>query len=229
MNQHDIRMRCFIKFMDPQYVHSFINDGLLYMNTLEFFRSYEEEDESLRADQYEGLVASYDPKNVEMTLAKNGTVIEPIGKIDIYQPLEDAINLYCVAMITDAELTNPFLLDKRFEKFGSKAVVIEGSRINTFLERLSNAIDADTSLGSIYSNGKFSGYVSYVHRNSHLPYLDAFNKFNDYSWQKEFRIVLGRETGSGALPLKIGNLSDIAYVTDTKDIVKTLCKLGHRL
>jgi hypothetical protein len=100
--------------MAPEYVHSFLHEGLLHMNTLEYFRTYEEEDDLLRADCYEGLTASYDSENVEMTLAKNGSWLEPTGKVDVYQPLADSINVYCMAMITDDDLTTPFQLEKRF-------------------------------------------------------------------------------------------------------------------
>ena len=73
MPKSDIKIRCLIKFMAPEYVHSFLHEGLLHMNTLEYFRTYEEEDDLLRADCYEGLTASYVSQNVEMTLAKNGS------------------------------------------------------------------------------------------------------------------------------------------------------------
>jgi hypothetical protein len=177
-----MKIVCLIKFMDPEYVESFINEGLLFMNTLEYFRTYEEADDHLRADCYEGLAASYDSKSVEMKLVKDGTRIEPIGKIDVFQPLADSINVYCMTMITHHDLRTPFQLDEKFEKFGSKAVLIEGAGLHKFMARLHKTIESDVNLGSIYPNRMIEGSVEYVSRKEHHQNLDVFNKFNDYSW-----------------------------------------------
>jgi hypothetical protein len=215
--------------MAPENVSSFLNEGLLYMNTLEYFRTYEEKDEHLRADRYEGLEASYDSQSVEMTLVKDGTRIEPIGKIDVFQPLADSINVYCMAMITHHDLRTPFQLDRKFAKFGSKAVLIEGAGLHEFMKRLHKAVESDVNMGSIYPNGKIADSVEYVHRKDHHQKLDAFNKFNDYSWQREYRIVLGREVGSGAMSVKLGDISDIAQVVDTKELMNTVFALKQSL
>ena len=229
VTKSDMKIGCFIKFMAPEYVDSFLNEGLLYMNTLEYFRTYEEEDKHLRADCYEGLAASYDSQSVEMTLVKDGTRIEPIGKIDVFQPLADSINVYCMTMITHHDLRTSFKLDKKFEKFGSKAVLIEGAGLHKFMERLHKAIESDVNLGSIYPSRKVAGSVEYVRREDHHQNLDVFNKFNDYSWQREYRIALGREIGAGALSLKLGDISDIVQVVDTTELMNMVFALKKSL
>jgi hypothetical protein len=215
--------------MAPEYIDQFLFDGSLYMNTLQYFRAYEEEDDQLRADCYEGLTASYDSRNVEMTLVKSGERIETVGKIDVFQPLADSINVYCMAMITDDDLVTPLKLDERFGKFGDKAVVIEGVGILHFMDRVKNAVERDLNLGSIYSSRIISNPVDYVNREHHHQELSAFNKFKEYSWQREYRIVLGREVGSGPIALNIGDISDIASVVDTKEIMNTVFTLEKNL
>ena len=61
--------RVLIKFMDEQYVNSFIDDGLLFMNNIEYFRKYEGEEngELVRSDMAEGLAVSMQSEKVNVT------------------------------------------------------------------------------------------------------------------------------------------------------------------
>ena len=60
--------RVLIKFMDERYVDSFLNDGLLFMNNIDYFRSYEDADVALRGDVHEGLAATYKAEGLTITL-----------------------------------------------------------------------------------------------------------------------------------------------------------------
>lgn len=221
------RNRLLIKFMDEQYVESFINEGLLFMNTIQYFRAYEDNDSALRGDIHEGLAASLLPENI--TLEINGRIItEAVGKIDIRQCHHEETNIYSMSIITDQDILNAgeqgLNLSRKFSKFGNKAVFIGGSDLNHFWSRLKARINGDDALYTLEEDNAIAGKVSYVDRTHHHSRLSVFNKFNEYAWQHEWRIALKQVSHVGPLPLKIGSLADIAHVMDTIDLIETPLK-----
>lgn len=228
----DNRNRLLIKFMDEQYVDSFISDGLLYMNNIQYFRDYEDSDPALRGDAHEGLSASLLPKNI--TLEINGRVItDAVGKVDIRQCHQDETNIYSMTIISDQDILssgeNGLHLSSNFEKFGNKAVFIGGSDISEFWRRLKNAIENDQSIYTLEEDNAVAKKVNYVERELHHSQLSVFNKFSEYAWQHEWRIALKQTKCVGPLPLKIGSLADIAHVVDTTDIVKEPIKFQKKV
>ena len=72
--------RVLIKFMDEQHVDSFLKEGLIFMNNINFFKSYEDSDVALRGDVHEGMEGTYKPDEVTITLG--GHTLERIeGKV----------------------------------------------------------------------------------------------------------------------------------------------------
>ena len=225
------RNRLLIKFMDEQYVDSFINEGLLYMNNIQYFRAYEDSDPALRGDAHEGLAASFLPENI--TLEINGRIItDAVDKIDLRHCHQDETNIYSMTIISDQDILNSgengLNLSNDFLKFGVKAVFIGGSDISEFWCRLKNAIDNNQSIYTLEENNIVGGKISYVERKLHHGQLSVFNKFNEYAWQHEWRIALKQTEGIGPLPLKIGSLADIAHVIDTADLIKEPIKFQQK-
>ncbi|WP_408901179.1 hypothetical protein [Photobacterium piscicola] len=62
--------RILIKFMDEQYIDFFLDEGTIYMNTVNYFKNYESNDVAVRADIYEGLAATFNSK--EMVISYGG-------------------------------------------------------------------------------------------------------------------------------------------------------------
>ncbi|WP_339495078.1 hypothetical protein [Pseudomonas sp. RA_105y_Pfl2_P56] len=232
MSSPENRNRLLIKFMDEQYVDSFINEGLLFMNNIQFFRAYEDSDPALRGDVHEGLSASLLPENI--TLEINGRVItEAVGKIDIRKCRQDETNIYSMTIITDQDILNSgehgLHLSSNFSKFGNKAVFICGSDISKFWNRLKSSIDDNQFIYTLEDNNIIGGKVNYIERALHHSRLNVFNKFKEYAWQHEWRIALNQTTRVGPLPLKIGSLADIAHVIDTIDLVKQPIKFQEQV
>lgn len=218
-----------IKFMDEEYVDKFINEGLLYMNTADYFKKYESKDPALRGDIHEGLTESLLPEEIIMTV--NGRVItQATQKIDMC-PLDlDQVNIYCMAIINHEEIVaageNGLTLSKDFEKFGNKAVVIFNRDIIRFINLIKNAIEANSSLCATDEENILANTVSYVSRQEHHSKLNIFNKFKEYEWQREWRVAVKNVHKSGVLELKIGNLSGMAQVLDTKDFTQASIKVS---
>lgn len=218
--------RILLKFMDAKHVDSFLNEGLLYMNTIDYFRNIESEDEAVRGDPHEGLQASL--RAEETIIEINGIKLDGVvGKIDVRYNHQDETNIYSMAIIGDHDIIKEggvLRLSEKFEKFGNKAVLISGNDISTFLEMVKSAISRDQALQSACTGDRFSQPVSYVERDGHHPGLGIFSKFSDYAWQYEWRIAL-KQRNPGPYSLKIGNLSNIATVLNTEDIVKSEIRL----
>jgi len=226
------RNRLLIKFMDEQYVHSFINEGLLFMNNIQYFRAYEDSDPALRGDAHEGLEASFLPENI--TLELNGHVITgAVDKVDLRQCHQDETNIYSMTIISDQDILSSgeggLCLSSNFLKFGNKAIFIGGSDISEFWCRLKNNIDNNQSIYTLEENNIVGRKISYVDRRLHHSQLSVFNKFNEYAWQHEWRIALKQTERVGPLPLKIGSLADIAHVMDTADLIREPIKFQQKV
>lgn len=207
--------RFLIKFMDEQYVDSFLNDGLLYMNNIEHFRKCEDVDVALRADVHEGAAASYKAEELTIKLGDN-SVTGTVGKVDLRYNHESDTNIYSMTKISDGKIIEAgdsgLYLSEKFKKFGSRAVVIGGSNITEFEKRLKMAISVDLNIHTPREDNVVAKQVRYLSRDDHHGQMDVFDKFNDYAWQHEWRLAFKQRKGSGAYPLKIGRLSDIAQV-----------------
>ena len=220
--------RVLIKFMDEEHVDSFLSEGLLYMNTIEYFRKYQDDDPALRGDAHEGLAASYLPDKVNVMIG--GKIINgAIGKVDVRLNAQDNTNIYSMTILSDKDILdagdNGLLISEKFKKFGNKAVIISGNNIPEFWRRVQNSLDNSVSLTSCTDEPVAAKKVTYLNRYDNHCSLDVFNKFQEYSWQYEWRLALKQSDKIGPLEFRIGDLSDIAVVADTKKLVSNPLKL----
>lgn len=222
MTNIEDRNRVLIKFMDEKNVDTFVNEGLLYMNTIQYFREDEDDDPALRADSNEGLSSSFIPENVVLEL--NGHVITAaVDKIDMRECHNDETNIYCMTIISDKNILDAgedgLYLSSKFSKFGNKAVFIGGNDINKFFNRISDAIKGHPSIYTLEENYIVGRKVTYLDRRDHHSRLSVFNKFSEYEWQLEWRLALKQNNTRHAFELRIGDLSDIAHIADTESLV----------
>ncbi len=224
--------RVLIKFMNDQYVDSFVNEGLLYMNNIDYFRKYEDEDDALRGDIHEGLIASHKPEFSSVYIGNNK--LEGLTeKIDVRLNHVGDTNIYSMTKISDGKIleagANGLYLSKKFEKFGNRAVLIGGSNINEFEARLKSEVSLREEILMFQQENIIARQVEYVDRNEHHPNLTVFNKFESYSWQHEWRIAFKQNRNIGAYCLKLGDLSGISQVFDTKELISQPIKLISNL
>tara|TARA_R110002050_G_scaffold172662_1_gene304863 strand:- start:252 stop:1010 length:759 start_codon:yes stop_codon:yes gene_type:complete len=220
--------RVLIKFMDEQYVDSFLNDGLLYMNNIDYFRKYEDADVALRGDAHEGLAASYKAEELTINLGEH-LVTGAVGKVDLRYNHEGDTNIYSMTKISDGKIIEAgdagLFLSKKFKEFGNRAVVISGSNITEFEKRLKMAISADINIHTPREDNVVAKQVKYSSRDDHHGQMNVFDKFDNYAWQHEWRIAFKQKIASGAYPLRIGSLSDIAQVFETELLISESLKL----
>ncbi len=223
--------RILIKFMDSKYVEPFVNEGLMFMNNIEFFRKFENKIEKVRGDVFEGLTASYLAENLEIKIGDH-LIRDAVGKVDVRYNHEDETNIYSMTKISDGNVLDAgeegLVLSDKFLKFGDKALFIGGSDIPIFESRLKSAIEKTKDTYTLKKDNIFAKQVDYLNRDIFHGEMDIFNKFREYSWQYEWRISIKQTNRKGPYCLKIGNLSDIVKIYNTKDLIKMPIKLAPK-
>lgn len=175
--------------MNEQYVDSFINEGLLFMNNIDYFRNYEDKDDALRGDIHEGLLASR-KSDISSVYIGNHKLEGLTGKIDIRSNEVGDTNIYSMTKISDEKIleagASGLYLSEDFEKFGNRAILIGGSNIKEFELILEKEVSLRKEIFILQQENIIAKQVEYVDRNAHHPYLTVFNKFEKYSWQHEW-------------------------------------------
>lgn len=214
-------------------------DGILYMNTLDFFRHYEEKIEGNVADKFEGVSAWLQPKDSNFSFAlPNGETLK-IRPEDVGSPTtinfnyHSGVNVFCMTHLHShdidmgiplgdeekGKLREYFTLPRDVEDLGSYLVVI--TDINAFLERALAAADKLVNEKSIsyYETRQVSYYDeagdSLILRNN----IDGiFHKQSKFSHQSEYRLCIVRENPNNEyFKLSIGDIRDISYEMATSD------------
>ena len=189
-----------IKLGQKAHMEQFRN-GLLYMNTLSYFRDLEAH--PARADRLEGIDHIFQPQDLRMSFDAPG-----FGRFDV--PPEDlagpvtltmnetySCNVFCLTSIS--EPVSGQIFPTKFEWFGESLVLV----LNTgeFIHRV---IGAATRQGfAIWWEP-----VMYYDDEIYTGKLGRFRKSTRYSYQKEFRFVI-RTEGTKPVVLDVGNISDI--------------------
>ncbi len=230
-NPYEI-FRILLKFMDFHFVDSFLTEGLLFMNNVEFFRKYEDSDFDLRGDADEGLSATYVAKNLDLYVGDH-KIEGAVGKVDVRYNHADETNIFSMTKISDGNIIDAgdegLLLSQKFLNFGDRALIITGKNILEFEKRLKAAVIGCNEIFTFTHDNVIAKQVEYLDRDNYHGELNIFNKFKKYRWQYEWRIALKQRVKKGPYCLKLGDLSDIVTVCKTKDIVNTPIKLFNKM
>jgi hypothetical protein len=175
--------------------------GLLYMNTLNYFRGLD--GDPARADRYEGVTHIFQPKDVIIRLSAPGFGEIAIGLEDLAAATtlsmnsELCCNIFCLHANTAP--VNGTLFPSEREWFGDSIVLV----LNTqdFLNRVSAAAKAR----NLTAKGQL---VEYYDDDTYTGKLDRFRKSTHFAHQREYRIAVG-SPGTEPLICDIGDIADI--------------------
>lgn len=208
-----------MKFMENRLVDSFLEEGLLYMNNIKFFREYE--DTNVRGDIHEGLSDSLRADRVSVTYGEI-ELKSLVGKVDIRHDFTDKINIYSMTIIRYIDIKQAdnceLKLSDNFTTFGDACILITGDNIAIFFKRLEQALE-EAAIKE-WSGKK----VEYINRQNYHGKMNIFQKFDEYRWQFEWRLGL-KQDFDDAYELRLGCLKDIAEVRSTKEILPYLMKI----
>jgi len=211
-----------IKFGKEKHIRS-LQDGILYMNPLSYFKGIEEQDRS-RGDKNEGLDRYIQPEfaniKIDDHVVDNNDITKPV---ETRRNKEQGANLFCMYAIDFKRLQkNEFKLKlkKEMHEFGDTGLIVLDcpeffNRINTviFLENKKLYNEVIEPLGD--------GLVEYVDKNTYSGKMGLFKKFKDYNYQNEFRIALDVPDSlvgtNDVFKLDIGDISDITKIFKTNE------------
>src|SRR5688572_28614594 len=114
-----------VKFGERKYMDELYREGKIYMNTVDFFRTYE--DKNGIGDEFEGV--SYVLRNTVGEI-RNDEQVLLYGKIDslIFRNEHDNGNIFCLTALWKNSKTyvnsSYFELDEKLIKFGDSFVLI---------------------------------------------------------------------------------------------------------
>lgn len=192
-----------LKFGEKNRMKSF-QEGVLYMNTLEYFQKLECCE--LRGDKDEGLSAIYQAKGGTLSRQNDKGEFVPVGtivdKVRYREKDSTYVNVFCMYALQFYPQKQ--YIDERNFNFGDTFVLI----LNP-IEFLNRVKRAATQKG-IDVHHKL---VEYVDRDKHNGPMGPFRKFKEFSYQNEFRILVSPET-QGPYILNIGDISDITEQGD---------------
>jgi hypothetical protein len=212
MDKKSDLIKLFLKFGKEEHIQDLLENGIVYMNSIEFFRKFE--DNGLRGDNFEGITQlnNYPSGEFEIkSLNYNGKYVSLQVRESYENVLGNIFSLYAVSSFT---IPNPleFKIDKRNMEFGSHCLLVKDNP--EFLKRIENGLKK-MSL-------KFThGFVDYYDTDKKNGEINLFEKPNEYKFQNEFRFYI--QSGSiEAIKIDIGSLKDIAEMHKSEDVIETL-------
>lgn len=224
-----------------------MQSGLLYMNSLDYFSNLRGETGiQVRSDELESTFAKFIAGNknanrrieLELSHPSVGKLRVPKGtEVTIGVPNSKNVFIFCMTCIEqneDGTLKNmvngdKFYFDRRMKKFGSHVLVIRDA--HEFFKRYSKAINKTNEfyIDNLMDEG--CGTVTYKNLRNHQGKIGLFLKDKKYSWQREYRFVLGANESAlnkrGALELDIGNISDISTIVETRRLITVPITAKH--
>jgi hypothetical protein len=210
----------FVKtFSEPSHAEQFL-DGLLYMNSLNYFVKLEESESAGRVDRHEGVSAWLQPNEIQLEI--NGIHID---REDLAGPVFLQMNRHLVKSIfcmhagyiggntpsefaTTVEFEQAIKIPQKNISLGQYSAVI--TNVKEFLQRVTVAADKQ----NIAVRGQLVNYYDPTTFHGHFAEEDTpFSKQIQFAYQLEFRLVANRQD-SDASPytLDIGSLRDIAQM-----------------
>lgn len=208
-------------FESEKYANDFVS-GRLYMNNIRYFKEYRDESGELRGDEYEGIIAIYQPSKIDEL--KIGNLVIP--KEDLAAPIvvhgNELLdhNVFCIYSLnsrgyesisaeTIVDFKRTIELHESCFGLGKHCVVILNA--TEFISRCQKAVER------LNVNGKL-GCVDYFDEHKfhgELPKeMLGYQKRSLFRHQREYRIKIDINIGSPSpYTLDVGDLSDIAIIT----------------
>ncbi|EPO2498911.1 hypothetical protein ACT8NM_003453, partial [Vibrio cholerae] len=212
----------FVKlFEKKEYAEDFVN-GKLFMNTIRAFKEYRDESGELRGDDHEGIIAMYQPSQLDAITFGDVTISpsELAAPIVIHGEHLLTQNVFCIYSLnsrghdtvseeTIREFKKTLELHESCFGLGKYCVVVTNA--SEFMKRCQLAIESEGFHGNL-------GLVDYFNErefHGEMPKEKwGYQKRSMFKEQREYRIKIDtmRERPE-PYTLNVGDLSDITILT----------------
>lgn len=208
----------FLKFGQENHINSLHKEGLLYMNTVDFFTTCEYLE---KKDANENTHSLWQPNRVVFTL--NDHKLDPedfIGPIryrtnDIAQSNIHS-HIFCMTAICtgDPIREDCQIVDSKLLELGNRLLLIYN--VPEFQRRLKKVLQDEIQNGNIFKWA--DAKIEYIDEHNYHGEMGTFKKGNCFAFQQEWRIAISSsQYCSNPLILKLGSLEDISGVLDVQD------------
>jgi len=219
MNALEDPIVLFIKFGSEENIKSLYENGIVYLNTIEYFQNLE--DKGVKGDKFEGThnIKNYESTEklrLEITDTKTGDKMDikpsklQLRHYDPY-PKGNLYSLYCIKR-SDFLNTDEFTIDSRVKAFGSHALFIRGTK--KFIDKLTSEIE---KLNMAYK----AKPVEYYDNEKTNGQINLFQKIQEYKYQNEYRVIV-QNNSQEPIKISIGSLKDYSemFALDSLDDLK---------
>ncbi len=206
--EHTIKV--FFKLGSEENILDLLENGTIYMNTIEYFRKVE--DSELRGDKYEGV--SRIINSLPGTFKIPGIEREfNYIKMHLRESHKEVIgNIYSLYAISSKGFPNPleFEFDKRNLRFGTHCLVIKN--LPLFFKKIEKELKKN--------NYKFyHNFVDYYDKDEVNRKITLFEKPLEFEYQKEFRFYV-EDYGMKPIKIQIGSLKKYAEIFKIEDLLE---------
>lgn len=217
----------FIKFGSEENIKMLREQGIIYMNTAEYFKKCEEPE---RGDKDENLGMLFQPDKILLefnhpTLGKLKIGKDDgLGQVKINEVLDKEYtpitHIFSIACINDQNIgpSKEKFFDERLYEFGDSVLFI--TNVEEFIKRIKKAAQ------EVYDAEEIilckMKLVEYVDFKEHHGEVGPFRKSINYEHQKEWRLgfhVIDQET---PYILKIGSIEDISVQLNKHNIANKI-------
>ncbi len=216
------RVVALMKFGNRVHMESLVERGELYMQSLSTFKTMEKD--LLRADENEALSGSIPARGGSLSVQQDGawrSLGTIAGPLRIRNEVLESANVFCTYILLETRChQSPHeLVDPRNFKFGNTFVIFTDA--DEFLRRVRAAVD-------VHRFKMETDAVQYVDPEAYWGEMGAFRKYNAYSFESEYRIILLPGFGE-PYTLQVGTFSDIALLGELPEINQRLSWTKGRL
>jgi hypothetical protein len=201
------------KFGKREHIDQFVHEGHIYMNSLNYFRTLE--DDMLRADKHEG--ASYnlqaDGAILQMEQSEKWVDVAKIKEQLVWSDgSKDVTNVFCMYAFRESASKN--FIDPRNFGLGDAFAMITAKDGDEFFRRINVAAKKENIVLE-------QELVEYVNKATYDGTMGVFRKFSNFAYQSEFRlsVVTGKDT---PFSFRIGDISDISTIGTVAELNKRI-------
>ncbi len=215
----------FIKFFTEEIHADQFIAGNLYMNTMSYFKTLENESDSGRPDSTEAIAHWWQPDDILVKFQLPGFGETKISKKDLAAPVSisfdyhNYVHVFCLyAIHTNGfrindgkidctenrveELRQQLRIDERCQRFGKYAVIIRPDLFLAQVREVLKGREFAYRLVQYYDETTFHGMIP--------PRDIPFRKQKRFTYQQEFRIcVYPKIVHNSPITINIGNISNM--------------------